>query len=232
MIQEKLSAVCLACGIHSGRPNIAIQASGRWMFVFPITGLRILDFSGSSVSTASHHSNNQNNLVWSSYFGELAFTSKPTEILYYRYLQDSSSKELSFLLSLSLKRFSQNDRSPGSASHSSDSSLFSLPSPQPGQQGWRGETSWRAGPQPPHRRWGTQCWHWPEPRQTSLARKAPRVHAALMRALTLPSGTVTSSASPSRAGWGEQMPVSSVARGLAADGGGRAPCYSRMDPAP
>lgn len=81
--------------------------------VLPITGLGILDFSGSSVSTASHHSNNQNNLVWSSYFGELAFTSKPTEILYYRYLQDSSSKELSFLLSLSLKRSSQNDRSPG-----------------------------------------------------------------------------------------------------------------------
>lgn len=147
------------------------------------------------MSTASHHSNNQNNLVWDSYFWELAFTGKPTEILYYCYLQDSSSKELSFLLSLSLKRFSQKGQSPRWSSHSSDSCFHFLLLSW-GRRGGGARPPAGQVPQPPHRRWGTQCWHWPAPLQTSLARRAHRLHAAPMRALTVPSVTVTSPTSP------------------------------------
>ena len=133
--------------------------------------------------------------MWNSYFWELVFTGKPTEILYYCYSQDSSSKELSFLLSLSLKRFSQKDQSPRWSSHFSESCFHFLLLSW-GRRGGGARPPARQVPQPPHGRWGTQCWHWPEPLQTSLARKAHRSHAALMRALTLPSVTVTSPTSP------------------------------------
>lgn len=98
--------------------------------------------------------------------------------------------ELSFLLNALLKRFSETRPEPMSSSDSWDSSFFtSVFFSSAGTAVVEGAglllgDHQRLGAvgqvqQPPHGRWGSQCWHWPEPVQTNLARKSQCLHRLL-----------------------------------------------------